>query len=536
MMAALVQDPEKIAKAKAFYKRHPVEFIQDWGVTFDPRGALVRGGVAKMPFILFPKQVELVRFLVALLGAQASGLVEKSRDMGATWVCASFSLWLWLFWPGSAVGWGSRKEQLVDRLGDPDSIFVKMRMQLDEIPRFFRPAGFDSAYMKLVNLENGSTITGEAGDNIGRGGRKLIYFKDESAHYERPDLIEASLMDNTRVQVDISSVNGIGNVFHRRREAGVLWQPGAALETARANVFVMDWRDHPGKSLAWYNDRRAKAEFDGLLHKFAQEVDRDYAASLQGTVIKTEWLRSCIDAHIVLKARNPELYGGMEDGPWGAGFDVADEGLDRNAFVKGKGVVLRTADEWGDRDTGASARRAVGLAEDTLPIVIQYDSIGVGAGVKAETNRLASEGHMPKGIRFVSWNAGAKVQDPERRVVPGDKDSPLNKDFFQNLKAQGWWSLARRCEKTHRAVTQGVDYPAEELISIDSRIPALRQIEKELAQPTMSKGSSMRMVVDKTPDGTRSPNYGDATMQFYFPVKEFVPPKAVFGQSGPTGR
>jgi hypothetical protein len=54
---------------------------------------------------------------------------------------------------------------------------------------------------------------GEAGDNIGRGGRTLVYFKDESAHYEHPDLIEAALGDNTNVQIDISSVNGLGNVL-----------------------------------------------------------------------------------------------------------------------------------------------------------------------------------------------------------------------------------------------------------------------------------------------------------------------------------
>jgi phage terminase large subunit len=63
------------------------------------------------------------------------------------------------------------------------------------------------SYMRIVNPENGATITGEAGDNIGRGGRKTIYFKDESAHYERPDKIEASLSENTRVQMDISSAS-----------------------------------------------------------------------------------------------------------------------------------------------------------------------------------------------------------------------------------------------------------------------------------------------------------------------------------------
>lgn len=169
----------------------------------------------------------------------------------------------------------------------------------------------DMPSMKIVNRATGATITGESGDNIGRGGRKLIYFKDESAHYERPEKIEAALADTTNVQIDISSVNGPGNVFHRRREGGIEWMPGAPLATDRVNVFVMDWRDHPAKTAAWYARRRAKAEADGLLHVFAQEVDRDYTAAVGGIIIPGEWVASAIDAHRVL--------GFDDDGAWRGG-------------------------------------------------------------------------------------------------------------------------------------------------------------------------------------------------------------------------
>ena len=61
-----------------------------------------------------------------------------------------------------------------------------MRIIVRGLPREFWPAGFKPddhmSYMRIVNPQTGASITGEAGDNIGRGGRKLIYFKDESAH------------------------------------------------------------------------------------------------------------------------------------------------------------------------------------------------------------------------------------------------------------------------------------------------------------------------------------------------------------------
>jgi len=506
--------PELLTGALAYYADHPVEFINHWCDTYDPRNAGT--GPTRMPLVLFQRQAELVEYLLACLKAEEAALVEKSRDMGATWVCCAFSVWLWLFWPGSAVGWGSRKEQLVDKIGDPDSIFEKMRMIITGLPRFFLPAGLKSehmAYMRLVNPVTSATITGEAGDNIGRGGRKLIYFKDESAWYERPEKIEAALGDNTRVQVDLSSVNGLGNVFHRRREAGADWC--GEIVPGRTQVFVMDWRDHPAKDEAWYERRRAKAEADGLQHVFAQEVDRNYSAAVDGVIIPSEWVKAAIDAHIALKI--------PETGPWVSALDVADGGGDTNAQAGRKGVILRFLEEWGARDTAQTARNAVANVEELGPVQLQYDCIGVGSGVKAEANNLNDQGQMPKAVHLVPWNAGAAVQYPKGRVIEGDKDSPLNEDFYANLKAQAWWELRNRFYRTWRARIEGAKYDLETLISIDSTLPKLRQLEKELSQATASRGARLKLVVDKTPEGTKSPNLADAVVMAYWPIESRTP-------------
>lgn len=509
----LRQDKTLLLGAKTFYRNRPAAFINHWCNTYDPRNAGT-GVPARMPFILFQRQDDLVQFLQSCLIDEESGLIEKCRDMGATWVCAAFSVWLWMFWPGASVGWGSRKEQLVNKIGDPDSIFEKMRMLVRGIPREFWPRGLSvddhMTYMKFVNPENGATITGESGDNIGRGGRKLIYFKDESAHYVRPEKIEAALADNTRVQIDISSVNGLGNVFHRRRESGVDWSPGLAAEKGRTRIFIMDWRDHPAKTDEWYNARKSKAEFDGLLHIFAQEVDRNYSASVDGTIIPSEWIRSAIDAHLKLNIQ--------PSGAWVAALDVADGGRDTNAFAARHGIVLKSLSEWGAKDTGVTARKAIGLCDGLSNLELQYDCIGVGSGIKAEVNRLHEENKMPRTVKMVPWNAGASVQKPFGRVIENDKESPKNQDVYANLKAQAWWELRTRFYKTHKAVTDGAVFPPDDLISLDSKLPLLRQLEKELAQPTSSKGASMKLVVDKTPEGSKSPNLADAVVMAYWPI------------------
>jgi len=518
------QDTVLAVGALEYYRTHPVEFISHWVDTYDPRNA-GKDMPVRLPFILFPKQVELIKFLHQCVLEEQNGLIEKSRDMGATWASVGFTVWLWLFVPGSAIGWGSRKEQLVDKIGDPDSIFEKIRLVITGLPDLFLPVGFNekqhSSYMKLINPANSSTVRGESGDNIGRGGRSLIYFKDEAAHYDRPEKIEAALADNTRVQIDISSVNGLGNVFQRRRESGREWIPGKPLAKGQSNVFVMDWRDHPHKTQEWYDERRAKAESDGLVHVFAQEVDRDYSASVEGVIIPALWINAAVDAHKKL--------GISDSGLWLAGLDVADEGLDKNALVKRKGIVLKSTRVWGERDTGVTTRNALAECRDVGTINLQYDCIGIGAGVKAEANRLKDEGLIPSGVKFTPWSAAAGVLNPKQNIIEDDPDTPINSDFYENLKAQGWWELRRRFEKTYRYVVHGIKFPHDELISIDGNIDNLATLIKELSQATKTHSGRLKLMVNKTPEGTVSPNIADAVVMAYWPVPEKAAPVAMFG-------
>jgi phage terminase large subunit len=71
-------------------------------------------------------------------------------------------------------------------------------------------------------------------------------------------------------------------------------------------------------------------------------------------------------------------------------------------------------------------------------------------------------------------------------------------------------------------VTEGIQFPHGELISIPSELPLLRTLQKELSQPTMSRGTRMRLVIDKQPEGTRSPNLADAIVMAYWPVGDGV--------------
>lgn len=508
------------ASAKAYYAERPIQFICDFGVIYEPRNAMKQAPTL-MPFMLFDRQKDFITFVMAALYKGANGLCEKSRDVGATWLSAWLSIYLWAFVPGSSVGWGSKKAKTVDTLGDPGSLFEKLRIGIKYLPYWFLPKGWDSDkhsfYMKIINPETGSTIIGEAGKNIGRGGRTSIYFKDESAHYEHAESIEAALLANTDVQIDISSVNTIGGVFHRKKQSGVVWSKDKDLVKDATNIFIFDWRDHPGKDQKWYDEKRQKSKNEGILHVFAREVDRDYSATSLGIVIPQIWVKAAIDAH---KAIGFDC----EDDISISGLDVADGGLDMNSHANRKGVILRHCSTWSEvaEDTGETARIAISEAQELGATELQYDSIGVGSGIKAEANRLKKEGVLKEssGLSVVAWNAANDPSDPYDYVIPDDDSSPTNKEFYANLKAQGWWMLRRRFEKTYKAVVKGVKYPYDELISISSELDRLHEITAQLSQPTYSHDGVKKLLINKTPDGMSSPNDGDAIMMCYHPVIE----------------
>ena len=497
--------PSVLPQLKTYYKDHIAQFIIDWGTTVDPRNADL-GLPSVIPFLLFPKQEEWVEwFINECWRKRERGLSDKSREWGLSWLATATASSICLLTQGVSGGFGSRKEDYVDQRGNPKALLEKCRLFIKNLPVEFRGSWDlrrDNAHMRINFPDSGSLITGESGDNIGRGDRTSFYFVDESAWLPRPHLAEASLQSTTNCRIDISTPRGPNNPFAQKRHSG------------KVKVFSVHWRQDPRKDDQWYR-KQCETLDDPVI--IAQELDLDYTASVQGVLIPNAWVQAAVDAHIKL---------GIE--PTGIrklGLDVADEGMDKNAACGRYGILIEYVESWSgvNSDIYETAEKAFLLCDLMNYHSVDYDADNVGAGIRGDSKRINQKRKFT--IEFSPfWGSGKVINptdDPFRMSAdPKDKGTGrTNEDFFANLKAQAWWSLRKRFQMTYRAVVEKREFNPDEIIAINSKIPELTKLLGELSQPTYSQNDVGKMIIDKMPDGTRSPNLADAVMIAFAPIR-----------------
>ncbi len=173
VLEASLRDYEFQAAALRACKEDVVQWVCDWVFTYDPRNA-ARKLPAYIPFDLWERQKEYLYWLEERVENSEEFIVEKSRDVGLSWLNCAFATHKWLFHPGFKTAFGANKAENVDRIGAVDSLLEKVRMILRGLPDWMVPIEWEkngNNYMRIMNPDNGNTITGEAGDNMGRGGR-----------------------------------------------------------------------------------------------------------------------------------------------------------------------------------------------------------------------------------------------------------------------------------------------------------------------------------------------------------------------------
>lgn len=287
-LARAKSDPKYAAILRQKCKRSRTFFINLCCWTFDPR---IKDRLRRYkPFLLYPRQEEYVTAAGAAIDGGEDLLTEKSRDTGVTWCTLAVLLHGWIFEPGFQALVGGRKEDQVDKSGDPSAMFWKLDFMIMWLPEWAYPHGYVKApphrtYLKIENPTNGSVIIGESSNpDFGRGGRYTVIFPDEFAAWEWASPAWTACSESTTCRLPVSTPKGM-NFFGRL----------ANDKTENAiTKFRFHWSDDPRHTIQVYDQKkgcmvnpwleRQKKRFGYDLTMLAQELEIDYNRSVKGRV------------------------------------------------------------------------------------------------------------------------------------------------------------------------------------------------------------------------------------------------------------
>jgi len=521
--------PQLVPALKDYYSAHIAEFISQWGVTSDPRRAAT--GSTLIPLILYPKQIELVDFEVDCFRDGVPGTVVKARGVGASYVsCAVLVSLAVLGNKGFTATIGSATEPKIDgSRANKNTLFFKLREFADNLPPQFR-AGYtpaDSTYMFMSFPEQSAEINGEAGKQIGRGGRASMVVLDEAAWLPDSQAIYESLSATSPCVISLSSVNGSANFFYD------------LAQNASVNNFMFGWRDFPPYCVeGWY--QKTLALWGQVV--FDQEYGCDWSSSKERIIIP----KSHVESAIVNVEKMLDMGLNITRGKFRMGFDCAAEGADKNAVAVFQGNTLVWAESWSGKgdDLLGSCARVFKIADRFGIREIEFDADGLGLGIPGHfralnekriasrpplTSDMSPEDYFASGNGAITgkpFHAGGEVIDPLKWVIGSSAaDKTRNEDAFANVRAQGAFNMAHSFAQTHRLMQSTEDsFDPSDCIFLSDAIPEISRIGLELSQPQYKTSSAGLYLVDKKPDNSASPNFFDAILIARSPRKAGIGP------------
>lgn len=480
-----------------------VYWIEKYCLTFDPRR---EDGDRWVPFVLWPRQKEYMEWLALMYKGKRHCVVLKCRDVGASWLTLCFFTHIWLFEESAKLSLGSRKEEYVDSSEQIDALFPKIRSVLYHLPEWMRPPGFSrrehDLRMKLSNPANGSMITGEAGKNMGTGGRSTAYLCDEFARVECQSEVQASIQDNSDFIVYVSTPRGMNNEFARmvlggehpvfkfsfkddpRRNFYQVLSPDGKV-TSEGNGHC----DSPGAVWPWYESQKLTRNRVNL----ASQVDASLTGSVEFPVFQQEWIQACTSAKF--KAQGEVL----------SGLDLGDSDESANTVltvrqgpvgypqykVPGKAVSQKM--RW------LMAQCSTTRVDGKKISQVVYDAAGPSGS--AFSNEIEDKEFPFVLFPFIGQGP------PSVRLWP---DYTSSQEKFANRRAEAYFIVSERMRRTFERQSGVKHHPQSECMSFphdDKLVAQLMSIEFETTETGKLKVMSKAKMREK---GIHSPNEADS--------------------------
>lgn len=249
MMVEVVQEAQQViddAPYSAEWEQCQVDpsyFIDTHIVIDEPQG----DSVAAMPFHLWPEQVNVL----TQLAGEKLVIILKARQLGISWLCCAYALWLCLMKPGRVVLMFSEREDKSQEL------VRRLRVMYQRLPEWMRvrvPLTKDNT--QALEWANGSRVSASAATpGAGRSLTASLVLLDEFAFMQwGADVYTAvkPTIDAGGQLFIVSTANGEGDKFH------ALWNDALKRINNFAGIFL-SWRARPGRDDQWRAARAAEA-------------------------------------------------------------------------------------------------------------------------------------------------------------------------------------------------------------------------------------------------------------------------------------
>ena len=203
-------------------------------------------------------------------------IINKSRQLGISTLCAGYSLWLMLFHKDKNVLCIATKQETARNM------VTKVKFMYDNLPSWLKIPAEENNKLSL-RLNNGSIIKAtSANSDAGRSEAVSLLLVDEAAFINQIGEIWASAQQTLATgggAIVLSTPYGTGNWFHKTYVAA----------ESKDNDFLpirLPWFVHPERDQSW---RDRQDELLGDPRIAAQECDCDFSTS-GDTVFYSEWI------------------------------------------------------------------------------------------------------------------------------------------------------------------------------------------------------------------------------------------------------
>jgi hypothetical protein len=276
-----------------------------------------------MAFKLWPAQM----FILWQLLTRRLVIILKARQLGISWLCCWYALWMCLTRPGAVVLLFSKGQ------GEADELLRRIKALYYRLPEWLLaelPSVTKENTTELV-FDNAARIHSlPATQSAGRSFTASLVILDEAAFLQWANPLYTAIkptIDAGGQLVILSTANGIGNLFHQ------LWVKAVAGVNGFLYIFL-PWWSRPGRDAVWYA-KQLNEYTDPMM------VLQEYPATPEEAFISSGRVRFASEW---VKGQSSNIQPGLPRSSWPKGLQSIPQGIKVYALPRRGGRYVIGAD------------------------------------------------------------------------------------------------------------------------------------------------------------------------------------------------